>query len=176
VQAFIEQFGVIILAAPLLGAAINGLFGRLLQRRYGEGPIGFIAAGAVGLSFFVSCVAFFKVGVILLSSRRIYGHGKGKCWIISSSAAFGDLLLFVDVCLEKAYETRVVHASSILLLPVFHCCSYSNGVGGSSVHGVAVMAIMVMAAPRSQAGRLLEQFSEDNPSLSKGSQTSLLLK
>jgi len=46
---------------PLLGAAVNGLLGKPLQKRWGERPIGAIACGAVLLSFAVSVVAFLRL-------------------------------------------------------------------------------------------------------------------
>src|SRR5688572_8862593 len=45
---------------PLIGAAINGLFGR--KFRFSEGLIGGIAVGSVALSFLISVAAVYSYG------------------------------------------------------------------------------------------------------------------
>ena len=55
---------------PLLGAAVNGLAGWLVQERpEGEKIIGYLAAGAVGLSFLLSLGVFVQLAFAPLSSR-----------------------------------------------------------------------------------------------------------
>jgi NADH-quinone oxidoreductase subunit L len=55
---FIASYGYLIVLFPLLGAAVNGLFGGRIQARYGEKLVGRIACGAVLLSFLLSLAAF----------------------------------------------------------------------------------------------------------------------
>jgi hypothetical protein len=47
--------------APLAGAVVLGLAGAPLQRRFGKGPVGWLACGTVALSFVLSVVAFFRL-------------------------------------------------------------------------------------------------------------------
>ena len=47
--------------APLAGAAVLGLGGARLQRRFGKGLVGALACGTVGVSFLVSVVAFLRL-------------------------------------------------------------------------------------------------------------------
>lgn len=47
-----------IVLAPLLGAALNGLLGK----RLGRGNVHLIALAAVAIAFYLSCLAFFRVG------------------------------------------------------------------------------------------------------------------
>jgi len=54
----IESYGFLIVLLPLLGAAVNGLFGRRLQARYGEKFVGRLASGAVLFSFLLSLAVF----------------------------------------------------------------------------------------------------------------------
>jgi NADH-quinone oxidoreductase subunit L len=46
---------------PLAGAAVLGLAGATLQRRFGKGLVGWIACGTVAVSFLLSVVAFFRL-------------------------------------------------------------------------------------------------------------------
>jgi len=55
---FIASYGFLIVLFPLLGAAVNGLFGGRIQARYGEKLVGRIACGSVFLSFLLSLAAF----------------------------------------------------------------------------------------------------------------------
>ncbi|HHT9129973.1 MAG TPA: NADH-quinone oxidoreductase subunit L [Candidatus Brocadiaceae bacterium] len=69
----------LILLFPLIGAAINGLIGKRLQKE----TVGYIACGAIGISFFVSILVF--CGLILLPpdarlfEKQLFG------WIESGS-------------------------------------------------------------------------------------------
>ena len=46
---------------PLAGAAILGVGGAPLQRRFGKGPVSWVACGTVAVSFVLSAVAFFQL-------------------------------------------------------------------------------------------------------------------
>lgn len=50
-----------IVLLPLLGAAINGIFGVTLQKRFGKNAISLIGCSVVGLAFFLSLRAFFQL-------------------------------------------------------------------------------------------------------------------
>ena len=50
----------LILLFPLIGTAINGLLGKRLKKE----TVGYIACGAIGLSFLVSILVF--IGLLLL--------------------------------------------------------------------------------------------------------------
>ncbi len=50
-----------IVLLPLLGAAINGILGASLQKRYGKGAISIIGCSVVGLAFLFSLRAFFHI-------------------------------------------------------------------------------------------------------------------
>ncbi|PKL51939.1 MAG: NADH-quinone oxidoreductase subunit L [Nitrospira bacterium HGW-Nitrospira-1] len=56
-----EQYGFIIVLAPLLGAAINGFLGKYIQKRSGERAVGLIANASVFISFCVALAAFAAV-------------------------------------------------------------------------------------------------------------------
>ena len=47
-----------IVLLPLLGAALNGILGATLQKRFGKGVISLIACSVVGLAFVLSLHAF----------------------------------------------------------------------------------------------------------------------
>ena len=50
-----------IVLLPLLGAAINGIFGVTLQKRYGKNVVSLIACSTVGVAFLLSLRAFFQL-------------------------------------------------------------------------------------------------------------------
>jgi NADH-quinone oxidoreductase subunit L len=50
-----------IVLLPLLGAAVNGILGATLQKRFGKDAISLIACSVVGGAFLLSLVAFFKL-------------------------------------------------------------------------------------------------------------------
>jgi NADH-quinone oxidoreductase subunit L len=50
-----------IVLLPLLGAAINGIFGAVIQRHYGKGAISIIGCSVVGLAFLFSLWAFLHI-------------------------------------------------------------------------------------------------------------------
>jgi NADH-quinone oxidoreductase subunit L len=60
-RGFIEHYGFLIVLFPLLGAFINGFFGRHIQKKYGEKPAGYIACTGVFLSFVTAAIAFFAI-------------------------------------------------------------------------------------------------------------------
>jgi len=74
VRAFIEQYGFLVVLAPLLGAAINGLAGRSLQRSFGERATGLIANAAVFAAFMVAVVAFAAVWSAEADAKTIVCH------------------------------------------------------------------------------------------------------
>jgi NADH-quinone oxidoreductase subunit L len=55
---FLSIYGSLIALFPLLGAVINGLFGRRLRASFGEGLIGYLAGAMVLISFLLSIAAF----------------------------------------------------------------------------------------------------------------------
>jgi NADH:ubiquinone oxidoreductase subunit 5 (subunit L)/multisubunit Na+/H+ antiporter MnhA subunit len=57
-RGFIEHYGFLIVLFPVLGAFINGIFGRQIQNKYGEKPIGYVASLTVFFSFIISVIAF----------------------------------------------------------------------------------------------------------------------
>lgn len=60
-QEFVIKYGFLLLVFPLLGAFLNGIFGRYMLRRHGEAPIGIIACAGVFMSFVLSIAAFFAL-------------------------------------------------------------------------------------------------------------------
>ncbi len=56
---------------PLLGAIVNGLFGRALQQRYGKRPVAWIACGVVFAAFLLSVHAYFR---LLRTEPRLLGQ------------------------------------------------------------------------------------------------------
>lgn len=49
---------VYVVALPVLGVLINGLFGNLLQKKFGEKLVGTIGSGTIGVSFLLAVVIF----------------------------------------------------------------------------------------------------------------------
>ncbi|MBI4842790.1 MAG: NADH-quinone oxidoreductase subunit L [Nitrospirae bacterium] len=60
-KEIIQNYGYLIVIFPLLGALANGLLGRMMQKRYGEMPIGIIACASIFFSFIFSIIAFLSV-------------------------------------------------------------------------------------------------------------------
>ncbi|MDH4161762.1 MAG: NADH-quinone oxidoreductase subunit L [Nitrospirota bacterium] len=58
---FIKSYGFIIVLLPLLGAVVNGFFGKRLRERFGGTASGYIASAMVFLSFLLSTAAFIVV-------------------------------------------------------------------------------------------------------------------
>jgi NADH-quinone oxidoreductase subunit L len=56
---------------PLLGAVINGFFGRALQNRYGKGPVNIVGCASVLVSFVISAYTFF---MLLGTEPRLLGN------------------------------------------------------------------------------------------------------
>jgi len=54
----IETYGFLIVLFPLVGAGVNGFFGKALQATFGEKAAGWLASGMVLLSFLLSLLAF----------------------------------------------------------------------------------------------------------------------
>ncbi|MGH7965669.1 MAG: NADH-quinone oxidoreductase subunit L, partial [Candidatus Binatia bacterium] len=50
-----------IVLLPLLGAAVNGIFGVTLQKRYGKNVVSLIACSVVGVAFLLALRAFFQL-------------------------------------------------------------------------------------------------------------------
>ncbi|MCF6150360.1 MAG: NADH-quinone oxidoreductase subunit L [Candidatus Kuenenia sp.] len=69
----------LILLFPLIGSAMNGLFGRRLRKE----SIGYIACGAIGLSFFISVLVF--IGLLLLPPEERIFEKHLFSWIQSGS-------------------------------------------------------------------------------------------
>src|SRR5262249_854773 len=57
---------------PLLGAAINGLFGKLLQDRYGKSAVHTVAVGAMLLAAVVAIVFFLKLLTLPADQRTLH--------------------------------------------------------------------------------------------------------
>jgi NADH-quinone oxidoreductase subunit L len=70
-KMFITQYGFTILLFPLLGAMINGLVGRHIQRKYGVWPIALIGCGSVLVSFMGGLVTLIAVAGAEDSGRTI---------------------------------------------------------------------------------------------------------
>ena len=73
------NFVALILLFPLIGTAINGLIGRRLRKE----TVGYIACGAIGLSFFVSILVF--IGLLLLPPDARLFEKQLFNWIESGS-------------------------------------------------------------------------------------------
>ncbi len=75
----------LVLLFPLLGATINGLIGKRLRKE----TVGYVACGAIGLSFFVSILIF--CGLLSLPSHERLFEKHFFSWIESGSfqSAFG---------------------------------------------------------------------------------------
>jgi len=71
-KSFLESYGFLIVLFPLLGAMVNGLFGRRLQAKFGEKLIGWVASGAILFSFLLSVAAF--ITVTREDGRAIMNH------------------------------------------------------------------------------------------------------
>ncbi|CAG0937820.1 partial NADH-quinone oxidoreductase subunit L, partial [Candidatus Brocadiaceae bacterium] len=69
----------LILLFPLIGAAFNGTIGKRLRKE----NVGYIACGAIGLSFFVSLLVF--CGLLLLPPEERLFEKQLFCWIESGS-------------------------------------------------------------------------------------------
>lgn len=69
----------LILLFPLIGTAINGLIGKRLRKE----NVGYIACGAIGLSFLVSLLVF--CGLLLLPPEERLFEKQLFCWIESGS-------------------------------------------------------------------------------------------
>lgn len=69
----------LILLFPLIGAAVNGLIGKRLRKE----QVGYIACGAIGLSFLVSLLVF--CGLLLLPPDERLFEKQLFCWIESGS-------------------------------------------------------------------------------------------
>lgn len=69
----------LILLFPLLGAAVNGLIGKRLQKEH----VGYLACGVIGLSFLVSLLVF--CGLLLLPPAERLFEKELFCWIESGS-------------------------------------------------------------------------------------------
>ncbi|MFQ5902354.1 MAG: proton-conducting transporter membrane subunit, partial [Candidatus Binatia bacterium] len=63
-----------IVLLPLLGAAVNGLVGATLQKRFGKGAISFFACAPVVIAFFISCKAFFDLLALKPEQRFLIDH------------------------------------------------------------------------------------------------------
>ena len=68
-----------ILLFPLIGSAVNGFFGRRLRKE----SVGYIACGAIGLSFFISILVF--IGLVLLPPEERLFEKHLFNWIQSGS-------------------------------------------------------------------------------------------
>ena len=69
----------LILLFPLIGTAINGLIGKRLRKE----TVGYVACGAIGLSFFVSILVF--IGLLLLPPDARLFEKQLFSWIESGS-------------------------------------------------------------------------------------------
>ncbi|PIV41263.1 MAG: NADH-quinone oxidoreductase subunit L [Nitrospirae bacterium CG_4_10_14_3_um_filter_44_29] len=70
-QEFVMKYGFLLLVFPLLGAFLNGIFGRYILRRYGEAPIGLLACASVFMSFVLSIAVFLALNDSENGSRII---------------------------------------------------------------------------------------------------------
>jgi NADH-quinone oxidoreductase subunit L len=70
-QEFIIKYGFLVLLFPLIGAFLNGIFGRYIPRRHGEALIGLIACSSVFMSFILSIAVFLVLNNSENSSRII---------------------------------------------------------------------------------------------------------
>jgi NADH-quinone oxidoreductase subunit L len=59
---------------PLIGGAINGLFGAKIQRRWGGRPVGLLAIGASALSFAAALIYFVKLAGLAPEHRGLLCH------------------------------------------------------------------------------------------------------
>ena len=59
---------------PLLGAAVNGLFGAWLQKKMGKGAISFLACAPVVVAFLLSLRAFFDLTALAPEQRFFIDH------------------------------------------------------------------------------------------------------
>jgi len=59
---------------PLIGGMLNGLFGRKIQRRWGERPVHFAAVSAAALSFAVALYYFIRLAALAPERRALLCH------------------------------------------------------------------------------------------------------
>ena len=82
-----------IVLLPLLGAAINGLGGVLIQKRFGKHAISLIACIPVGLAFGVSVVVFLRLLGLEPEQRFLVD----RCWTwIDIGNLHADIAFLVD--------------------------------------------------------------------------------
>ena len=63
-----------IVLLPLIGAAVNGLLGAMLQRKFGKGVISLLACAPVLISFFISLFVFFNLMALKPEDRFLIDH------------------------------------------------------------------------------------------------------
>lgn len=89
-NGLIKHVGYLIVLFPLLGAVVNGFFGRRIQAKFGEKAVATLAAGAVLLSFLLSVIAFMAVA----NNQEQVIVNQGYTWIEVGSLRVEAAFLF----------------------------------------------------------------------------------